>query len=169
MNRREFIKYASIGLLGSLVFPKVASAKRVSKELIRSILESQLHPLTKKVIQIESNWEYWKEGKEDDVGLMQIRPLALEDWNENGPGRLYGKYDLFDPFVNVMVGEWYLHERIGNHYLNSYNLRKSPENKLACYNAGPTKIGRKVGDAIENFSKLPETTKKYLINYWALS
>ncbi len=168
ITRREFMKIAGICALGSLFYPEVASAKRVSKEIIKKILEPKLDPLTKKIIQIESNWDYWAKGKNGEIGLMQIQPNTLEEWNEHGSGRLYNKYDLFEPIVNVKIGKWYLHERIGEHYLPHYNLDVTDENKAASYNAGPVRIGE-IGDAVKNFYRLPKKTQNYLRKLQKLS
>ena len=168
INRRKFLKTGGFLLVGSLAYPGVASAKRVSKELIKKILEPGLDPLTKKIIQIESQWKYWAISPKKARGLMQIRPIALKEWNKHGSGRIYGKYDLDDPFINVTIGKWYLHERIGEHYLPHYELSASDENKAASYNAGPVCLG-KIGDAKKNFDKLPKETQGYLRKLWRLS
>ena len=164
INRREFLKksaLAGLAVTGSLLFPTSASSKRLSKEVIKKIFEPKLDPLTKKIIEIESNWRYWIKGDDNDIGLMQITPIVLKEWNIHGTGRLYGEYDLFDPYVNLEVGKWYLHERIGKHYLPHYDLKQTDENKAASYNAGPPTIG-KIGDALENYDQLPKKTQKYL-------
>ncbi len=169
MNRRSFIKNTGVYLLGSLVFPKVSLGKKLDKNLIKKILEPYLDDLTKKIIQIESNWGYWKQRKDTKAtGLMQITPITLKEWNLYGEGIQYNLYDLFDPYKNIQVGKWYLHQRIGEHYLPFYGLKNHNENLAASYNAGPVRIG-KIGDALENFDKLPQQTKDYLKKLWALS
>lgn len=173
INRRDFIRIGGICLVGSLVSPTTileaktinAVTKKVNRQLmmkkIKRALEPELDPLTKKIIQIESQWKYWAKGKKGEIGLMQIKPIVLKEWNWHGNGRIYNKYDLFDPFINVNMGKWYLHERIGEHYLPHYKLEVNDENKAASYNAGPPTIGD-IGDAKENFHKLPEGTQNYL-------
>ena len=68
----------------------------------------------------------------------------------------------------MTIGKWYLHERIGKHYLPHYKLKSTDENKAASFNAGPVRIG-KIGDALENYHKLPKETQKYLIKLKELS
>ena len=169
ITRRKFLKIVGSSLVGSLAYPEIASAKRVSKEVIKKILEPKLDNLTKKIVKIESNWDYWKQRKDTKAtGLMQIRPIALKEWNKYGLGRIYNQYDLFDPIVNVTVGKWYLHERIGKHYLPHYKLDITDENKAASYNAGPVRIGE-IGDAVKNFHRLPKQTRDYLQKLQKLS
>lgn len=180
ITRRNFLKKAGLAGLGGLAlagsglyFPGVVEATEkclVRKELIKRALEPHLDQLTKKIIQIESNWDYWKKRKDTEAtGLMQIRPVVIDEWNKHGPGRQYNEYDLFDPYTNVNVGQWYLHERIGKHYLPHYGLKVNEENLAASFNAGPVRIGEDIGDAIENFDKLPEQTQGYLKKLWKLS
>lgn len=172
MNRREFLKFigrTGIATAGSLIIPGLyqsteASSKKYNKDYIkREILKKELKnldPLTKKIIEIESNWRYWAIGKSRDIGLMQITSPVLEEWNQNNKKK-YSHEELFHPFKNIEVGEWYLHKRIGEHYLPHYNIPVTEENKAASYNAGPPLIGR-IGDASKNFDKLPKKTQNYL-------
>src|SRR3989339_785736 len=45
----------------------------------------------------------------------------------------YTPSDLFNPIINIKIGSWYLHDRIGKVYIPCYDLKDTPENKLACY------------------------------------
>lgn len=180
MNRRDFLKLSGrAGLLaaGSLYFPGFYQAAKASseqhndknykREMLKKELEPNLDSLTRKIIELESNWRYWAVGNSRDIGLMQITPIVLKEWNNNKNKNKYTQGDLFHPLKNLEVGEWYLHEKIGGHYLPHYKLPFTEENKAACYNAGPSLIGR-IGDATENFDRLPRKTQNYLIKLWNL-
>ena len=171
INRRQFLKLGA-GIVGDLVLPDLADAKKTDKEHIRRRLEPMLDDLTKKVIEIESEWRYWVQRADSkDTGLMQIKPIVLKEWNEYSKWEKYNMSDLFDPYKNVLVGMWYLHDRIGKHYIPSYGLDKIPENKLVCYKSGPTLIGRdlKIKNALEEFERLPKDAQDYLKKYERLS
>ncbi len=174
-TRRQFIQKAGtigLGIFGGLVFPEYVfggDKKKISPEELRKKLEPRLDSLTKKIIQIESKWDPLAKGKYGAIGLMQVRPIVLDEWKRLHPSkRKYQQRDLFDPHTNIMIGEWYLQEVIGNHYLPYFDLSCTDENKAAAYNMGPTKLGE-IGDAIENFSKLPLITKDYLRQIWRMS
>lgn len=174
MNRRDFLKYAGkAGLVaaGSMCFPGLnkiseAATKEQKRQELKKELKHKINPLTRKIIELESSWKYWDVGNSFDIGLMQITPIVLEEWNIHN-FKKYSEGDLFNPYKNIEVGEWYLYERIGKHYLPYYNLSFTEENKAASYNAGPTLIG-KLGDAIENFDMLPKKTQNYLVKLWNL-
>lgn len=72
---------------------------------------------------------------DDAIGLMQIRKLALFDFNRAN-GRMYAFEDLFKPEVNISVGAW---------YLGSLAKRNGIEAAVQMYNIGETgyKNGRR--------------------------
>ena len=173
---RDFIRIGGIVLAVGLVVPQIAIAaatKEIEKQLLIEKTKRELEPgldhLTKRIIQIESQWYPKAVSPKKARGLMQITPIVLKEWNWHGNGRIHNKYDLFDPFISVNIGKWYLHERIGEHYLPNYGLDSHDENKAASYNAGPVFIGKEIGDAKENFHKLPKKTQNYLRKLWKLS
>ena len=94
-------------------------------------------------------------------GLMQITPVVLKEWNIYNPDDKHNENDLFDSEINKKIGEWYLFERIKNHYLPFYELNASLDNVLAAYNWGIGNL-RRLGDAQENFEKLPFETRNYI-------
>jgi len=175
INRRQFLKLGA-GIVGSLAGDLIALdevyPRQAGKEKIRKNLEPMLDEMTRKVIEIESGWRYWAQRTDSkDTGLMQIKPIVLKEWNEHSKWEKYNISDLFNPYKNVLVGMWYLHDRIGKHYIPSYGLDKIPENKLVCYKSGPTLIGRdlKIKNALEEFERLPKDAQDYLKKYERLS
>lgn len=88
-------------------------------------------------------------------GLMQIMPIALEDYN-NINGTSYSMDDMFDPELNVEVGSWYKHKRIPE-MLRHYNLPINEQTIDAAYNGG---IGR-VKNYYQKGISLPEETQNY--------
>ena len=101
--------------------------------------------------------------KSGAIGLMQITPIVLKEWNlhyheqylQNAPiiDQRYNIGDLYKSSINVTVGTWYL-KRIWNHYLPHYKLEQSLENLLACYNFG---IGN-----VKNGKNFPRETVNYI-------
>jgi len=168
----EFIEKGELGNIDSrmtqIILKKYSEkiSPRVSPEKIRKYLSSKEDPLTKKIIEIESSARNHIIGDSLDIGLMQITPIVLEEYNMHNKKEKF--IDLFEPETNIKIGKWYLHERIGNHYIPHNKLHPTEENKAAFYNAGPTKMS-KIGDAIENFNNLPEKTQNYLIKLWNIS
>ena len=88
-------------------------------------------------------------------GLMQIMPIALEDYN-NINGTSYSMDDMFDPELNVEVGSWYKHKRIPE-MLRHYNLPINEQTIDAAYNGG---IGR-VKNYYQKGISLPKETQNY--------
>jgi len=86
------------------------------------------------VIQAESAWRAGAVGRAGEVGLMQIMPGAIADW-ERVTGRDAGtRRDQFAPELNIEIGTWYLARA-----LNRWEDRAQPEVwALLQYNAGPT-------------------------------
>jgi soluble lytic murein transglycosylase-like protein len=94
-------------------------------------------------------------------GLGQIMPQVVIEYNREHPSeKKHGLLDLYNPDVNAKITSWYLN-RIIDHYLPAYGLAKSIENIAGMYNFGPTNLGI-LGDAVENFAKLPTETQNYI-------
>lgn len=115
------------------------------------------------VIQIESNGNpnaYNK--KSGAIGLMQITPIVLEEYNKRKcHPKLYHilTEDLYLPEVNSRVGSWYLNTRIPQ-MLKTYEISDTIDNRLWAYNAG---IGR-VKQGIK-----PRETRRYIERYHKLA
>src|SRR5215471_12492554 len=88
----------------------------------------------------ESYFSPWKDGRDGEIGMMQVTPGALSDWAaENGSAatqqRTASSPESFlrDPERNIQIACWYLH-RAGEDYPD--NLPGREARMLAAYNAG---------------------------------
>jgi len=94
------------------------------------------------VIYEETYFSPWKNGKDGEIGLMQITPAVGRDWAaETGMKELERQMAqdpeslLRDPQRNIQIGSWYL-EKIREQYRDAPN----PEPRMiAAYNAGPSR------------------------------
>ncbi len=94
------------------------------------------------IIYEETYFSPWKNGKDGEVGLMQITPTVGREWAaETGMHELERQMNessqnlLRDPERNIQIGCWYL-EKIFEQY------RDTPEPEarvIAAYNAGPSR------------------------------
>jgi soluble lytic murein transglycosylase-like protein len=105
---------------------------------------SQLHripaPFIAAVIRCESNWDPGAESSKGARGLMQIMPRTAEAVYSVRPALLW------DPRTNISVGTAYL-RRLADRY------RGNPYQVVAAYNAGPTRIDKRL--------PLPRETRRY--------
>lgn len=109
-----------------------------------------------KVITIESNWNANAYNKKSGaIGLGQITPIALQDYNNLNPNDTYTYKDLLDPQINQKVSYWTLTDRIPK-MLAHYKIPITTDNILWAYNAG---IGRVVN------GEMPQETKDYIKKY----
>lgn len=122
------------------------------------------------IIQVESSGNPDKVSKAGAIGLMQITPIVLKEFNdrEYNPEHYFicgqdvsfvkpilPKESLFNKDVNKSVGTWYL-KRLKDHYLkDKYTL----EHLLAAYNGGITHL-RKCGYDV---NKMPKETREYVV------
>ncbi len=60
------------------------------------------------VIRQESNYDSDAVGKHDEVGLMQITPLAIKDWADWHRRDAPRRGLIFTPALNIEIGTWYL-------------------------------------------------------------
>ena len=102
------------------------------------------------------------------IGLMQITPIVLKEWNATRDTRLFStdirnhrpyRYlkNLFDPEKNITIGTWYL-ERLKNHYLkDSY----TDERMLAAYNGGITRLRRLLRQG-KDWQDMPRESVNYV-------
>ena len=109
--------------------------------------------LVQAIITCESNGDPNAVSEAGAVGLMQITPIVLKEFNDYGymdePTR---KEYLYCPVVNVKIGTWYL-MRLKDHY-------KCPtiECVLASYNGGITRLRRNKWD----IEKMSSETREYV-------
>jgi soluble lytic murein transglycosylase len=98
--------------------------------------------LVKSVVIEESGMNYRARGKAGEIGLMQVRPIVLEDY-ERVTGRTVAPQQLLDPEINLEVGCWYLARM-----LRLFHDQREPVYfALAAYNAGATNVERWIGNA----------------------
>ena len=94
------------------------------------------------IIYEETYFSPWKNGKDGEIGLMQVTPAVGREWaTETGMRELQTQMAndpqvlLRDPERNIQIGCWYL-EKIYEQF------RDAPETEtrmVAAYNAGPSR------------------------------
>ena len=97
-------------------------------------------PFIAAVIRCESNWDPGAESSKGARGLMQIMPRTAVT--------VYGVRPalLWDPWTNIRVGTAYLRRLADRYQGNPYQV-------VAAYNAGPTRIDKRLS--------LPRETRRY--------
>ena len=109
----------------------------------RQALVYRLDPdLVWSIIYEETYFSPWKNGRDGEIGLMQITPAVGRDWaSETGMKELERQMAqdpaslLRDPQRNIQIGSWYL-EKIREQYRDT----PQPEARMiAAYNAGPSR------------------------------
>ena len=111
--------------------------------------------LVRVVIQVESGGDPHAVGSNNDVGLMQITPIVLKEYNQNKKLYNLGYYSighLYNPSINVKIGTWYL-KRLYHYYKCS-----TIEQIAMSYNGGITRA-RKNGFDLK---KMPKSTQRYV-------
>lgn len=94
------------------------------------------------IIYEETYFSPWKNGKDGEIGLMQITPAVAREWAaETGMHELEKQMAqdptgaLREPERNIQIGSWYL-EKI----FEQYRDVPDPEPRvIAAYNAGPSR------------------------------
>lgn len=149
MNKKKKVsnkKKRQIALVFLLIFATPTKCFSQSKDI-------------KKIIHIESRGRCsaWNEG-EDARGLMQIRSITLQEWNNFHSKELYTSQDLFDCAINKKIGTWYFEKRIPQ-MLRHFGIPNTLFYRIISYNAGI----KTAKDFYEGKRKtLPSTTVKYL-------
>ena len=64
--------------------------------------------LVKAVIWRESRFRPYARGTSGEIGLMQIKYEAAKDWARAMDVAVPAKEDLYDPYLNITIGVWYL-------------------------------------------------------------
>jgi soluble lytic murein transglycosylase len=107
------------------------------------------------IIYEETYFSPWKNGKQGEIGLMQITPTVGREWSaETGMHDLERQMAqdpaslLRDPERNIQIGCWYL-EKIYEQYRDT----PDPEPRvIAAYNAGPSRAAE--------WNKVSESTRQ---------
>jgi soluble lytic murein transglycosylase len=134
--------------------PILASARkyRVDPALIKAVVwrESWFNPRIK--------------GRKGEIGLMQIREKAAEEWSQSEHVLLFTHQQLFDPAKNTLAGAWYLRKLLGRYQATDDAVPYA----LADYNAGRVRVLQWAkGAAVTNSAAFVEqigfpTTRDYV-------
>lgn len=107
-----------------------ASIYRVDPDLVWSIIYE------------ETYFSPWKNGKDGEIGLMQVTPIVGREWaTETGMRELQTQMAtdpqtiLRDPERNIQIGCWYL-EKIHEQFQDA---PEAETRMVAAYNAGPSR------------------------------
>lgn len=122
--------------------------------------------LIRAVIWRESDFDPAATGLAGERGLMQVTPVAGQEWADSEKLENYRETDLFDPRTNILAGSWYL-----SRAQSRWSEADRPEVfGLAEYNAGRTHARRwakdlpkPVAGAFIEKIDFP-TTKKYILD-----
>jgi soluble lytic murein transglycosylase len=110
--------------------PPAANAHRLDPLLVMSLIIE------------ESGGNYRVRGRAGEIGLMQVTPGVLTDY-EKGTGRRVSPEQLFVPETNLYIGCWYLARM-----LDLFRNEREPVYfALAAYNAGASNVTRWIGKA----------------------
>jgi len=94
--------------------------------------------LIKAIIWRESSFHPEKVGTKGERGLMQITPLAANEWAKAQKIQTFKGTDLFDPKTNIEAGTWYFKQAY-----QRWNGKNDPIIfALAEYNAGHSNVMR---------------------------
>lgn len=142
------------------------------------------------VIMVESSGNPHAMSKAGAVGLMQIMPIVLKEFNKEiqweqeyfseDKGRIafkkqYKQSFLKIPYINLEVGEWYL-RRLKDHYLKDVKakpfrwvyydgyryIESEPDWKLALLLSAYHGGVTRLRNTKYNLSKMPQSTKNYV-------
>jgi peptidoglycan lytic transglycosylase len=94
------------------------------------------------IIYEETYFSPWKNGKDGEIGLMQVMPAVGREWaKETGMRELERQMGsdpqtlLRDPERNIQIGCWYL-EKINEQFRD---VPDAESRTIAAYNAGPSR------------------------------
>jgi soluble lytic murein transglycosylase len=107
--------------------------RRYDPQILRVSQRYGIDPaLVKAVVWRESRFNPRVRGRVGEIGLMQIRPLAAQEWAQTEAHTRTFEGNLFEPETNLRIGAWYL-----NKLLKRYARTDAPvAYALADYNAG---------------------------------
>src|SRR3990167_9498323 len=69
----------------------------------------EIDDLIPAIIQVESSGNPNAVSKAGAIGLMQITPIVLKEYNQHAPSGFLCGIDLYNPYDNKAIGAWYLH------------------------------------------------------------
>ena len=85
----------------------------------------------------ESYFGLWNNGKDGEIGLMQVRPAVAHDWATDTDQRTTEDSAILlrDPERNIQIGCWYLEKS----YEQFRDVPDAEARMIAAYNAGPSR------------------------------
>jgi soluble lytic murein transglycosylase len=113
--------------------------QRYNAAIVRAAQRYGVDPaLVKAVVWRESKFNPKVRGRAGEIGLMQIRSLAAQEWAQSAERQRAFEGNLFEPETNLQVGTWYLSK-----LLKRYARTDRPVcYALADYNAGRSNVLR---------------------------
>lgn len=146
--------------------------------IARATEEPNWNTLIPIIIQIESGGNPNAVSEDGCIGILQISPAVLEEFNDIKPDFWWTKCinskcyefiekDLYNPFINRHIGIWYL-ERIWSHYLPHYKIPQTIENLLIGYNFGVGNLNKWYKQGAK-WNELPKETRNYILRYKKLA
>lgn len=113
--------------------------RRHDAQIFQAARRYRVHPaLVKAVIWRESAFDASARGSSGEIGLMQIRELAAQEWAAAEKIAPFAHLHLIHPETNTLAGAWYLGK-----LLKRYHHTDNPiAYALADYNAGRTHVLR---------------------------
>lgn len=140
MHRRWYILIAVVllaDMIGVAIWLRWRRDHRYDRHIRAAAERYEVDPaLVKAVVWRESRFQHEVRGRAGEIGLMQIRELAAQEWAaaEKIPG--FDHEHIVDPGSNTLAGTWYLAKM-----LKRYRHTDDPVPfALADYNAGRTKV-----------------------------
>lgn len=128
----------ALGVLSSLRVDADESRENCFDAVIRSAaLKHGLDPLLlKALIWHESRFNPLATGKAGEIGLMQLRMIVVRDWAQSNGVPAPSEHDVYDPYLNLEIGSWYLARAMKRWQESAFSLLLA----LGEYNAGRTRV-----------------------------
>jgi len=153
-------KLAAAGVIaGTLAAAPMGTANATEPvQTVIQVLGNKVDMSVIKQIESSGNPNAYNKGSQA-IGLYQITPIVLEEWNNYHPNDKHESDDLYTGEINKKIAEWYMMKRIPQ-MIKHYGKEDSIQNRLIAYNAGIKYV--KDGVSVD---KLPDETQGYLEKY----
>ncbi len=163
-----FALAALFALAATFAPPAFAGEAAVQEDVFDSIIEAcaakhSVDPLlVKAVIWNESRFNPRATGASGEIGLMQLKSAAIQDWAKETGNAMPSKAKLYDPYVNIEIGAWFL-GRAMRRWDGGYQCYTMA---LCEYNAGRSRAvaWRKRAGKENDIHISSSTTRRYVIN-----
>ncbi len=147
----------------NFIYFRYGNEDRFDEIIYQAAQKHRVDPLLiKAIIKRESRFRYRCVGSKGEIGLMQLMPGAIRDWEHANDERYHLKDEVFNPALNIEIGTWYF-ARAFSQWRKSGNPKAYA---LAQYNAGRgnlLKWVKKHGSA-PDYKKIVQfpSTRKYI-------